>query len=179
MSFCSILRTTMYPSLETDRLLLRPFTEDDFDDYAALCADPEVMRYAGECRPLSRGEAWRHMAMILGHWQLRGYGLWAIELKSEQKVIGRVGCFEPEGWPALEVGWMLARDCWGKGYASEATKAALNWVWSELHVSEVIHIIHPENLNSIKLAERVAAHLFEQGTFQGFETLIYKSLPQS
>ena len=66
-------------SLETDRLLLRMLQESDFDSYAEICADPEVMRYLGDGQPLSRPMAWRHMAMMVGHWHLRGYGLWAAE----------------------------------------------------------------------------------------------------
>lgn len=66
------------PTLETDRLILRLFRETDLDAYSEMCADPDVMRYIGVGQPLSRSEAWRNMAMILGHWQLRGYGLWAV-----------------------------------------------------------------------------------------------------
>lgn len=91
-------------TLETDRLILRPFCEADLDAYSEMCADSDVMRYIGVGQPLSRSEAWRNMAMILGHWQLRGYGLWAVEEKAGGAMIGRIGCWYPEGWPDCEIG---------------------------------------------------------------------------
>ena len=75
--------------LETDRLILRMFSADDAESYARICADPEVMRYLGEGKPLSTLEAWRHMAFLVGHWQLLGYGHFAVEEKSSGRLIGR------------------------------------------------------------------------------------------
>jgi RimJ/RimL family protein N-acetyltransferase len=91
--------------LETQRLLLRSFRQADLDDYARLCADSEVMKYIGKGEPLSRADAWRSMAFHLGHWQLQGFGQWAVEWKETGRMIGRIGLFYPEGWPGLEVGW--------------------------------------------------------------------------
>jgi hypothetical protein len=71
-------RAAMIPTIETNRLVLRAFRQTDIDEYAAMCADTEVMRYLSGGTPMNREDAWRHMAMILGHWQLRGYGLWAV-----------------------------------------------------------------------------------------------------
>jgi RimJ/RimL family protein N-acetyltransferase len=104
-------------SLETERLVLRAFREEDLDTYAALCADPEVMRFLGS--PLDRAGAWRSMATTLGHLHLRGFSQSAVVEKASGRVIGRGGLWRPEGWPGLEVGWVLARDAWGKGYATE------------------------------------------------------------
>jgi hypothetical protein len=105
--------------LETERLVLRPPVEHDLDAIAALYGDPEVMRYIGSGEPIDRAESWKAIAGILGHWQLRGYGLFAFVERSTDTVIGRGGLYNPEGWPGLEVGWMLARDAQGKGYATE------------------------------------------------------------
>jgi RimJ/RimL family protein N-acetyltransferase len=80
-----------------------------------MCADPEVMRYLGDGQPPNRKDAWRQMALFIGHWALRGYGLWAIERKSDGRLIGRAGLWRPEGWPGLELGWALARASWGRG----------------------------------------------------------------
>ncbi|HEX2268150.1 MAG TPA: GNAT family N-acetyltransferase [Pyrinomonadaceae bacterium] len=84
--------------LETDRLILRMWREDDFEQYAAMCADPEVMRFLGgkTFEPL---EAWRHLAFIVGHWQLRGYGHWAVEEKASGELVGRIGFLNPEAGP--------------------------------------------------------------------------------
>src|SRR5713226_8257785 len=90
--------------LETERLLLRMWREDDFEAYAEICADPEVMRYLGG-KPLSRLDAWRNMAMMVGHWHLRGYGHWVVEEKASGKFIGRIGFLNAEGWPGFELGW--------------------------------------------------------------------------
>ena len=84
--------------LETDRLLLRMWREDDFQTYEKMCADPEVMRFLGG-RTFDTLEAWRHMAFHIGHWQLRGYGHWAVEEKSSGEFIGRLGFLNPAGWP--------------------------------------------------------------------------------
>ena len=112
--------TVSVPTLDTARLRLRPWHDDDLEPYAAMCADPEVMRYMGDGATLSRGDAWRSMAMFVGHWQLRGYGMWAVEERATRPFVGRVGLHRPEGWPGLEVGWMLDRATWGRGYATEA-----------------------------------------------------------
>jgi RimJ/RimL family protein N-acetyltransferase len=95
-------------TLTTARLLLRPFRQDDVEAYAAMCADPEVMRYLGLSGVLTREDAWRQMAMLLGHWELRGFGMWAVEERDTGQFVGRVGLHDPEGWPEREVGWSRA-----------------------------------------------------------------------
>ena len=95
------------PSLETSRLRLRQFAESDLDDYASMCADPEVMRYVGDRGPLSRDDTWRQLAMLVGHWALRGYGMWAVEELGSGAFVGRVGLHYPEGWPEPEIGWAI------------------------------------------------------------------------
>ena len=92
-------------TLGTHRLILRMFRESDLDAYAAMWRDPDVMRFVGDGYPLSRAEAWRNIALILGHWQLRGFGLWAVEERTTGILVGRVGCWRPEGWPGMEIGW--------------------------------------------------------------------------
>ncbi|MEO0970591.1 MAG: GNAT family N-acetyltransferase [Cyanobacteria bacterium J06639_18] len=89
------------PRIETKRLILRGFQEKDLDPYAEMCSDSDVMRYIGTGITLSRAEAWRNMAMIIGHWYLRGYGLWAVEERQTGEMIGRIGCWNPEGWGFL------------------------------------------------------------------------------
>ena len=115
----------MPPTLDTERLVLRQFEERDLDAYAAMSADAEVMRYIGQGGPIGRDAAWGQLAFFLGHWALRGYGMWALELRASGRLIGRAGFINPEGWPGLELGWLLARDAWGCGYAAEACAAAL------------------------------------------------------
>ena len=107
------------PTLQTPRLTLRMLRESDIDAYAEMCADPDVMRYLGDGQPLARPLAWRNLAMMVGHWSLRGYGLWAAVERSSGVLVGRIGFWNPEGWPGFELGWMLRRSFWGLGYATE------------------------------------------------------------
>ena len=159
--------------LETERLRLRVFRDDDLDAYARICADPEVMRYLGDGKPLTRDDAWRQMAWILGHWQLRGYGLWAVEERATGTLIGRIGHINPEGWPGFELGWMLGRAFWGRGYATEGARRALEFAFAELKQRHVISLIRPDNTPSIRVAERLGESLEGRVHLFGAEALVY------
>lgn len=159
--------------LETARLRLRMFRDDDLDAYARICADPEVMRYLGDGKPLTREDAWRQMAWILGHWQLRGYGLWAVEERATGALIGRIGHINPEGWPGFELGWMLGRAFWGRGYATEGARRALDFAFTELKQPHVISLIRPDNAASIRVAERLGESLEGRVHLFGAEALVY------
>jgi len=160
-------------TLQTDRLILRLFRDTDFEQYAAICADPEVMRFLGDGKVLNRGETWRQMAMILGHWQLRGYGLWAVEERETGKLIGRIGFFNPEGWPGFELGWVLGSQWWGKGYATEGARRALQHAFTDMGQEHVISLIHPANSASIKVAERLGEQIEGKTELFGHEVLVY------
>jgi RimJ/RimL family protein N-acetyltransferase len=149
------------------------FEESDLDAYAAMCADADVMRYLGDGQPMSRAEAWRNMALLLGHWQLRGYGLWAVQERRSGELIGRIGCWNPEGWPGFEVGWMLRRQSWGLGFATEGARAAMKFAFEQLDQSHVISIVRPGNDRSICVAERLGEKLQGRSELQGHEALIY------
>src|SRR5580692_11139014 len=103
------------------------------------------MKYIGDGGPLSRDDAWRQMAMLIGHWELRGFGMWAVEEKATGEFVGRVGLHYPEGWPGAEIGWALARRMWGRGYAHEAARAALGVAFDSLAWTRAISLIAPEN----------------------------------
>jgi RimJ/RimL family protein N-acetyltransferase len=158
--------------IATERLRLRPFRESDLDVYSQLCADPEVVRYVGD--PFSRREAWLHIAMLLGHWQLRGYGMWAVESRYDGALIGRIGFYEPEGWPGMELGWMLARDQWGRGLATEGARAALQYAFTVLQKSSVISLIHPENVTSVRVAKKLGQWCAGSSHVLGTETLVFQ-----
>jgi RimJ/RimL family protein N-acetyltransferase len=160
-------------TLETDRLILRMFREDDFEASAKICADPDVMRYLGDGKPLTRAEAWRQMAMILGHWGLRGYGLWAVEERATGTLIGRIGHFNPEGWPGFELGWVLGKPYWGRGYATEGARRALDYAVTEMGRDHVISLIYPPNAASIRVAERLGETLEGRTSLFGHEVLVY------
>ena len=159
--------------LETERLVLRMFCEEDFEQYAGVMCDAEVTRFLGDGAPLSRELAWRQMAMILGHWQLRGYGLWAVEEKESGRLVGRVGFFNPEGWPGFELGWVLGREFWGRGFATEAARRALEFAFEVLGREHVISLIRPDNVASVRVAERLGERLEGRTELFGAEALVY------
>ena len=162
------------PRLTTDRLLLRGFTADDFEPYARMMADPGVTRFLGDGLPLSRPEAWRQLAMFTGHWVLRGFGLWACEERSTGAFLGRIGCLEPEGFPAFEIAYTLAPWAWGKGYAREGAAAALRFARETLGRAEITSIIRPENAASIRVAQSLGAIPAETVEFFGAPSVIYR-----
>src|SRR2546423_9801372 len=161
-------------ALEPDRLTLRMLRESDFEAYAEMCADPEIMRYIGDGQPLARPMAWRKLAMMVGHWSLRGYGLWAAEERSSDAFAGYIGFWNPEGWPGFELGWTLRRSFWGRGYATEGARAALQFAFTQLKQPHVISLIHPENAASIRVAQRLGERLLDSAEVMGKTALLYR-----
>ena len=161
------------PRIETPRLLLREWRDSDIDAYAALCADPEVMRYLAMNQTLSREDAWRQMAAFAGHWMLRGFGLWVAELRETGELAGRIGCHQPEGWPGFEIGWTLRREFWGRGLAAEGARAAMRFAFETMGRDHVISVIHPDNRRSIALAERLGEQLEGRTRVRDIDVLIY------
>jgi RimJ/RimL family protein N-acetyltransferase len=161
------------PTLETERLRLRAFRVSDIDDYAALNADPEVARYLGAGGPWAKERSWRHLAFLIGHWQLAGSGMWAIEQKETRMFVGMAGFADPEGWAGFELAGALLRRWWGHGYAMEAGRAALAYAFTVLNKARVISLIHPENQASIRAAERLGETLQGRTEMVGHERLVY------
>jgi RimJ/RimL family protein N-acetyltransferase len=168
------METLEIPILETERLRLRSFRRGDIEDYAAMNADPEVLRYLGAgAEPWDRGRSWRHLAFLLGHWQLGGVGMWAVEHRETGAFLGIIGFAAPEGWPGFELAWTLTRRCWGHGYATEGARAALAHAFNVLEKDRVISLIHPENRASIRVAERIGERLQDRIRHFGREMLCY------
>jgi RimJ/RimL family protein N-acetyltransferase len=159
--------------LETGRLTLRWFREEDLADLCRMTADAEVMRFLGDGQPQDEMNTWRQMATYMGHWYYRGYGIWAVEEKSGGRIVGRIGFMNPVGWPGFELGWTLARDCWGKGYATEGARRALEHAFTEMNREHVISLIAPENIASIKVAERLGEKVEGETHIMGRDVLIY------
>jgi len=164
----------MSTTLKTQRLTLRQFQDSDLDTYAEICADPAVMKHIGHGKTLTRAESWLKIATMLGHWQLRGYGLWAIEENTTGQLIGRAGFHNPEGWPGFELGWLLAQTHWNQGYATEAATAALTHAFTTLNRPEVISLIYPANTPSIRLAQRLGQSLHKNITLLNKPVHVYK-----
>jgi RimJ/RimL family protein N-acetyltransferase len=162
------------PTLTTERLRLRGLRGSDYEDYAALYADPEVTRFIGQNgETWDRGRAWRHMAFIHGHWWLGGVGMWVVEEKASGSFAGMIGFAEPETWPGFELGGHLARCHWGKGYASEGARAAMAFAFDVLRKDHIISLVDPANHASIRVVERIGEQLEGGINHAGREMLVY------
>lgn len=160
------------PTLETERLRLRAWREEDLEPYAAFCANDATARFlGGTC---NREDAWRRMAMLFGHWALRGYGNWAIEEKTTGRWVGYSGLWKPEGWPEPEVMWGLAADCHGRGYATEAARRARDFAYRELGWRTLISCIAPANEPSQRVAGRLGARRERDMELRGSQVGIYR-----
>jgi len=137
------------------------FSPDDLDDFAALIGDPEVMRYVGSGLPNTRDEAKRTLASIISHWQLRGFGRWAIVDRHTGAFIGYGGLRSMMGTP--EVVYHLNRENWGQGLATEAAGASVRYGFEEHGFDRILAIAKPENLKSIRVMEKLGFH-FERKT---------------
>jgi RimJ/RimL family protein N-acetyltransferase len=159
--------------LTTERLLLRQWRDSDLDAYAELLADAEVMRFLGDGCTAARNDAWRHMAMYAGAWSLRGFGHWAVELRETGEFIGRLGPWFPEGWPDLEIGWVIAPRHQGRGYATEGAREALRVAHEHLGARRVISLIRPGNEPSAAVARKLGGTLDATIDLMGGSTLVY------
>ena len=149
------MAVTLGPTLETERLILRPPAAEDLDGWEAFAGDPETMRFIGGVQ--ARPGAWRALAGMAGSWALQGFGMFSVIEKEGGRWIGRVGPWRPEGWPGSEVGWGLLRDATGRGYAGEAAGAAMDWAVDALGWTDIIHVIDPDNAASAAVARRLGS----------------------
>lgn len=144
------------PRRLTDRLVLRAFTDADRDPFAALNADPEVVRHLQG--PLSRERSDAFVDRVAACWRERGYGLWALESRDTGTFLGYTGLwpadFLPSG-PGVEVGWRLARPAWGRGYAPEAAREALRHGFEEVGLAEVVSFTAAGNTASLRVMEKI------------------------
>lgn len=161
--------------LSTERLLLRPMTAGDVDAHARITGDPEVMRWITG-RPLSRTDAWWNVARYLGHWQLRGFGMWGLFERATGTLVGHAGFLEPDGDVGFELGWALARHAQGKGYALEACRAAIGHAVA-LGRDRIACVIDRGNERSLRLAERLGAVRTGRTTSRGADLLVYELRP--
>lgn len=142
------------PVLETARLRLRAPALRDVEAYMAAHDDERAQWMGGNA---GRDAAWRTFALIIGHWALRGFGLWAVTGKDSDDCLGTVGCWQPQGWPEREIGWFVFPAAEGRGIAREAALAARDHAYRTLGWDTAVSYVHPQNARSILLAERLGA----------------------
>ena len=161
------------PILETERLVLRPFRDDDTDPLFELMQDPDVVRYIGDRRIPTRQECWRAIAAWIGHWVLRGYGLWAVDDRESGALVGRIGLINPVDWPGPEIGYTVGKRWWGRGLATEGARAAMDWAFSTLDFDELISLIDPANTASIGVATKLGETPKGETDLWGHQVLVY------
>ena len=171
----------MVPVIETERLKLRAHGPGDFAACAAMWALPEVVRYIGG-KPFSVEEVWSRVLRYAGHWQWMGFGFWALEEKATGSFAGDLGFaeFKREIEPSIEgipeIGWVLAPHAQGKGYATEAVRAVVGWGDQHFARARTVCLIHPENLSSLRVAEKCGYKEFQRTAYKGQPTIILERL---
>lgn len=150
--------------LETERLWLRQWRAEDFDRFFEFYQNEPMSRYVGGLG--TKEQAWRRLAMTIGHWSLRGFGYWAVEEKASRRLAGCVGLWHSATWPEIELGYWLMPDMHGKGYAREAGRKSLEFGFGELRCTTLVSYIHPDNEPSKRVAESLG------GRFEGIHPLL-------
>lgn len=169
----------MIPRLETERLILRPHQPDDFDSYADMWSEPDVVRFIGG-RPFTREESWSRMLRQAGLWQHMGFGFFAIEEKETGRFIGEAGFHDlkrtmsPSLEGTLEAGWALVSSGQGWGYATEAMTAAVNWADVAFPDRKMTCIIDPDNLASLRVASRLGFKELARTTYAGGPVIVFE-----
>lgn len=146
--------------LSTERLILRPPSLEDLDSWAEFTSDPEAQHFLGGAQ--SRHAAWRQILGVAGSWKLQGFGMFSVIEKASGGWIGRIGPIFHDAWPGTEIGWGLTRRAWGRGYATEAAVAAMDFAVEVLGWEELIHCIDPANGPSQAVARRLGSEILRQ-----------------
>ena len=145
------------PTLLTPRLTLRAMQPEDLGPFAAMQANPEVMRYLSTGTTRTTAETWDGMARMLGQWALRGYGMFSVVENATGKWIGRVGILHPYEWDGPELAYGLDQPYWGRGYATEAANIVHRWSFFKLGITSLVSYVYPENLGSRRVLEHLGA----------------------
>ncbi len=145
------------PTLLTPRLTLRALTAEDLDAFAAMQANPAVMKTLGTGVTRTRAETWDGMARMLGQWSLRGYGMFAVVESSTGRFIGRAGILHPYDWPEPELAYGFDQPYWGRGYATEAATILHRWAFFQKNLPPLVSYVLPGNVRSGRVLEKLGA----------------------
>jgi len=169
----------MIPRIETDRLILRGYVRDDFEDYVALRRDPEVARFTGGV-PRKASDIWGRFLGIAGNWAIEGFGQWAVIRRADGRLIGQTGIFRAmrglgaEFDAAPEAGWILTGAAHGQGYGGEAVDAAHRWFDASRHAGPLHAMIEPENAASFRIAERFGYVRGREAAYEGAAVVLMR-----
>lgn len=167
------------PTLETERLLLRGYTPDDFDDFAAMWGDPDVVRFIGG-RMFTREQSWQRFLTRAGGWQHLGFGFFAVIEKESGQLAGEAGfhearrAMEPSLEGSLEAGWALLPSAQGWGYATEAMQAAIDWATDAFAGRRMTCLINLDNLPSIRVAGRLGFREFARTSYGEDKVILFE-----
>ncbi|WP_145106521.1 GNAT family N-acetyltransferase [Cereibacter sediminicola] len=160
-----MIAVTGSPAITTERLTLRMPAARDWEPVAGFLTSDRVRFIGGT---LTRDKAWRAFGHMVGHWVLRGYGMFIFTLRGSDEALGMAGPWYPEGWPEQEIGWSVFSEAGeGQGYAREAAEAARRHAFQNLGWKTAVSYIHPHNVRSLALAERLGAVRDEGASFPG------------
>jgi len=174
------------PLIETERLLLRLPRPEDVDDFARAFADPETMRYMGDGSTATREQVERGIGFWLDRWEVNGLGLFSVESRETERVVGRVGflVWDTADWSTssfaeageraeVELGWFVAREHWGNGYATEAALALRDWGIGERGLTRLISLIRHGNDRSVRVAEKIGETYESEVVLFGEPAMLY------
>ncbi len=175
------MSTNTKREIVTERLTLRPHTPPDFAECAAMWADPDVVRFIGG-KPSTREESWSRLLRYAGHWAAMDFGYWVVRETSSGRFLGDIGLseFRREIVPSIEgtaeAGWVLVPTAHGKGYATEAVRAALGWYHDAFPARRTVCMISPENAASIRVAEKVGYRELTQTQYKGDAVILFERI---
>ena len=163
--------------IETPRLLLRPLEESDFDSYLPVHSDPEVMRFVGGRHD---PDAIRiRFDKLKSQWSEHRLGHWATFERSTGRLVGAVGLLKHDDWTStdhnVEVGWLIGRNDWGRGYATEAGRGSIAYAFNELAMDQLICIVDPRNLASRRVAEKLGLTLTGETIWRDYDVVWYET----
>ena len=172
------------PTIATERLILRAHRLSDFGDSLAMWSDPIVTRYIGG-EPSTEQQVWSRLLNYVGHWALMGFGYWVVEEKATQRFIGEVGFanfkrdIDPEMQEVPELGWAFASHVHGKGFATESVRAIVKWSDERFVHGRTVCLIDPENVASIRVAEKSGYNEFKRAQYNDRPVLFFQRSAQS
>ncbi|MGJ8559127.1 MAG: GNAT family N-acetyltransferase [Litorimonas sp.] len=167
----------LIPKIHTERLILRAPCSDDYEVYQAFYRDEQASAAYGG--PLSDMLSWKKLAADLGHWSLRGFGMWSVQERESGDMIGGCGLVWPEGYPRSELTWWIIPTARRKGYAREASEAVIRFAYKDLKWNMVETHMNDDNIAAKKLVTKLGGIFLERASFpDGLDRNVYK-FPQS